>query len=157
MVDGTPRKIKSLTELGGLAEEFLQSLVKLDLSGCATVVGMSGDLGSGKTAFTKCVADVLGIKEVVTSPTFVLEKIYKIPEGSIADNRFTRLVHIDAYRLESGDEMRALGWEALLKDSHNLIFLEWPENVHSAIPSTVINLSFTYVDDSVRHIAGFSI
>jgi tRNA threonylcarbamoyladenosine biosynthesis protein TsaE len=93
----------------------------------AFVAGLSGHLGAGKTAFTKAVAAELGIPEVVTSPTFVLMKIYDI-SGS-RETPFRRLVHIDAYRLEKPEELEALKWEQLVADPHNLIMVEWPENV----------------------------
>src|SRR3989344_6442978 len=120
------REVKNLEELRAVAEGFLGTIAKNPLKETATVVGLSGDLGAGKTAFTKCVASILGITEVVTSPTFILEKIYIIPRGSIVDERFTKLIHIDAYRLNEGKEMQALDWDALLLDEHNLILLEWP-------------------------------
>ncbi len=154
MVERKPRKIKSLTELGALAEEFLCGLVKLSSSSRATVVGLSGDLGSGKTAFVKCVAAALGIVDIVTSPTFILEKVYIVPRGSLVDGRFTKLIHIDAYRLEGGIEMAALDWGTLLADEYNLIFLEWPEQVVNAMPKDMINLSFEHVSEGVRSISG---
>lgn len=147
------REVKSLEELKEIAGEFLATLKEGEAGRGATVVGLSGDLGAGKTAFTKCVADLLGIQETVTSPTFILEKIYTIPGKSLLGDRFTKLVHIDAYRLEHGDEMRPLYWDALLADPKNLIFLEWPEQVESALPSAMIRLSFAYVSESVRRIA----
>ncbi len=152
MVGRVPRKIKSLTGLGSLAEEFLQSLVKLPPSSRATVVGLSGDLGSGKTAFVKCVAGVLGIADTITSPTFILEKIYTIPRGSLVDGRFTKLIHIDAYRLEGGVEMTALDWSVILADERNLVFLEWPERVGDAMPEDTIRVSFEYVDATTRRV-----
>lgn len=154
MPDMTARKIKNLTELGALAGEFLQSLAKLPFTGVATTVGLSGDLGSGKTAFVKCVAATLGISDTVTSPTFILEKVYTIPRGSIVEDRFAKLVHIDAYRLNGGVEMAALDWDALLADDHNLIFIEWPEQVLDAMPKDMIKLSFEYVGEGVRSVAG---
>ena len=118
------------------------------------MVGLSGDLGSGKTAFTKCLASALGITDVVTSPTFILEKVYIIPRGSLVGERFTKLIHIDAYRLHSASEMRALDWDALLADEHNLILLEWPEQVKEVLPKDIMMLSFEYVDEGVRRVGG---
>ena len=148
------REVKNLEELRAVAEGFLGTIAKNPLKETATVVGLSGDLGAGKTAFVKCVASILGIAEVVTSPTFILEKVYIIPRGSILGERFTKLIHIDAYRLEGGKEMRALDWDALLLDEHNLIFIEWPEQVKEAMPKDIINLSFEYAGEGVRQITG---
>ncbi|MDE2041211.1 MAG: tRNA (adenosine(37)-N6)-threonylcarbamoyltransferase complex ATPase subunit type 1 TsaE [Patescibacteria group bacterium] len=90
----------------------------------AFLVGLSGHLGAGKTAFVKCLAKSLGVSEEITSPTFVLMKIYET-----ADKIFPRLVHIDAYRLERPEELEALKFENLMADPNNLIMVEWPENV----------------------------
>src|SRR3989338_3678065 len=97
---GPPTKMTDLGEsLGGFTAK----------SG-ATVVGLSGDLGSGKTSFVQGVANALGVSEHVTSPTFILERIYKlsVPKPSTYDlvpNTFSHLVHIDAYRLDSASEL----------------------------------------------------
>lgn len=148
------KNVASLEELRKTADAFLGAISSLPLSENATVVGLSGDLGSGKTAFTKCIAAALGIGETITSPTFILEKIYIIPRGSILGDRFTKLIHIDAYRLHSADEMSALDWEALLLDEHNLIFLEWPEQVYEALPKNMIKLSFEYASEGIRNVSG---
>ena len=137
-----------------VAEAFLKEIFARPSSQNATVVGLSGDLGAGKTAFTKCIAAAFGITETVTSPTFILEKVYIIPRGSVVGDRFTKLIHIDAYRLHSASEMKALDWEAILADEHNLILLEWPEQVHDALPKDMIKLSFEYASEGVRKVTG---
>lgn len=90
----------------------------------ALVVGLSGHLGAGKTAFVKRLAAKLGITEDVTSPTFVIMKIY-----DTTNDTFRRLIHIDAYRLEERSQLEALRFEDVVSDSHNLVMIEWPENV----------------------------
>ncbi len=97
----------------------------------ATLVTLSGELGAGKTSFAQGVASALGITEHVTSPTFVLEKIYVLPQNM---RGFSKLVHIDAYRLKGGSELAALGFQELLQDPGNLILLEWPERVADVLP-----------------------
>jgi tRNA threonylcarbamoyladenosine biosynthesis protein TsaE len=94
----------------------------------ATVIALSGELGAGKTAYTKAMAQGLGIHELVTSPTFVLEKMYKI-----RDSAFNRLVHIDAYRLTGGEDLKPLRFDELLKDPRALVVIEWPERIAAAI------------------------
>lgn len=148
------KEVKNLEELRAVAEAFLGKIAGNPQKETATVVGLSGDLGAGKTAFTKCVASILGITEVVTSPTFILEKVYIIPRGSVLGERFLKLIHIDAYRLEGGKEMRALDWDALLLDEHNLILIEWPEQVKDAMPEDMVNLTFEYAGEGVRQVTG---
>lgn len=114
----------SLEETRNFAAEWLKTIAPVhDVRKEATLVGLSGHLGAGKTAFVKAVAAELGISEEVTSPTFVIMKIYDISRSS-----WKRLVHIDAYRLEKREELEALGWESLASDPGNLILVEWPEN-----------------------------
>ncbi len=148
------KTVSSLSELRDVAKKFLLVLAKKAPKGQGVLVGLSGDLGTGKTAFTKCVAEVLGITETVTSPTFVLEKRYSIPKGSIVGDRFTKLVHLDAYRLYKGSEMNVLDWNTTLADERNLILLEWPEQVEDALPKNTVKVVFEYVDTGVRQVSG---
>lgn len=142
----------SVAELHNIAEEVLREIHRVEAQEHATVIGLSGDLGAGKTAFVKCVADILGIEETITSPTFILEKIYTVPENKIFGERFSRLIHIDAYRLDSGSEMRALDWDTITSDPANIIFIEWPKQVAEIMPKQAISLSFEYVDEHTRTI-----
>src|SRR6185295_9613936 len=82
----------------------------------ATIVGLYGDLGSGKTCFMQGVGATLGISENIVSPTFVIEKIYKLEHDS-----FSHLIHIDAYRLEKAEELLHLGWQEIIDNPANLI------------------------------------
>lgn len=118
---------KTLEEFGKEARLFAHALKPQ--ADKATLVTLSGDLGAGKTAFTKAVASALGVHELVTSPTFVLEKMYRI-----SDSAFKRLVHIDAYRLKGGAELAPLGFDELMKDPQALVFMEWPERVADTLP-----------------------
>jgi len=127
------------------AESFVQTIDPHKSR--ATVVALSGDLGSGKTVFAQGVARALGITETVTSPTFVIQKIYKIENSA-----FKRLVHIDAYRLEDAHELLVLGWERLLSHSDTLILIEWPERVEEILPKGTIRITCTYVDENTRKI-----
>ncbi len=116
----------TLEETYEVAKRFTEDLSPKET---ATVIGLYGNLGAGKTSFSQGVAQALGVTEMVTSPTFVIEKIYDL-EGK----KFDRLVHIDAYRLEKPEELLHLGWEEITKDPKNLILIEWPERVGSIMP-----------------------
>ena len=137
---------KKLKETKNIAKNFLQKL-KSDTKK-AVVVGLHGDLGSGKTTFVQFVAEMLGIKENITSPTFVIEKIYKIENY----NWPKRLIHIDAYRLKCGEELRILGFEEILNDQENLILIEWPENVYDILPKNILKIEFEFIDENTRKI-----
>lgn len=95
----------------------------------ATVIGLQGDLGSGKTFFVQRFGEIVGVKEFIISPTFVLIKRYPIDWQG-----FKNLIHIDAYRLEHESELVKLGWNELISNKNNLIFIEWPERVKAIIP-----------------------
>ena len=138
--------IKTLEELETEVKRFVGTLAPNGAN--ATLVTLMGELGAGKTAFVKAVAKVLGVEEVVTSPTFVLEKIYLLSNQS-----FKRLVNIDAYRLERGADMAPLGFDELMKDSSNLILLEWPEKISGALPVPAVRISFVANHDGSRLIS----
>lgn len=143
------KRIQSLAELAQEAGAFVDALVPSEKG--ATLVTLSGELGAGKTAFTKAVATALGVEDTVTSPTFVLEKIYMLPaELGGRTSKFSRLIHIDAYRLREGKELAALGFEALMQDDKNLILLEWPERVGDMLPAPSVRLSFAAHEDESR-------
>ena len=137
---------KSLKETEKVAKEFLAKIIVKNENG-ASIVGLYGDLGSGKTAFTQEAAKCLGVKETVTSPTFVIEKIYKLDHQN-----FDHLIHIDAYRLGSGNELLNLGWEEIAKNPKNIIFIEWPEKVAEILPKDIEKIHFTFIGENSREI-----
>lgn len=108
----------------------------------ATTLALSGDLGAGKTTFSQGIARALGVTEIVSSPTFVIEKIY-----DLRAQRWERLIHIDAYRLNGADELRILRWDELVRDPANLVLIEWPERVESAIPEDATRIRFDIEGD----------
>lgn len=141
---------KNLDDTSRFAKEFVENLLKSgdNCEKLATIVALQGDLGAGKTTFVKAAAEALGVQKTVTSPTFVLEKVYKIKGfGS-----FTHLIHIDAYRLENGDELLSLGWKEMISDPHNIIFIEWPERVAEVLPDIVRTMRFKFIDEMTRKI-----
>ena len=130
------------------ATEFLTYIQERPgVQGTATVVGLSGELGAGKTTFMKGIARAFGLEEDITSPTFVIQKMY-----DIQNEQFDLLVHIDAYRLESGEEMGALGWHEMITNPRTIVFLEWPEKVSSALPLRTEMVHFEVLDTNERSI-----
>jgi len=135
---------KSLVETKQIAQAFLDSVSRGER---ACVVALEGNLGSGKTTFTKTAGEFLGINEGIASPTFVIMKIYVIDFKG-----FKNFIHIDAYRLEKESELLHLGWEEIIKEPENLIFIEWPENVPGIIPQDAKRISFSFIDEDTREI-----
>lgn len=133
-------------------KEELPSIARSVLLQCvpkagATVVALSGELGAGKTAFSQAMAAELGITETVVSPTFVIMKMY-----ATAHAQFTKLVHIDAYRLQGGVELSKLGWSDILEDPQTLVLIEWPEQVADVIPADALRVSLEHVSETQRSI-----
>lgn len=135
----------SLAEFQAEAVRFAGAL---KAGGRATVVALSGELGAGKTAFTQTLAKHFGTEETVASPTFVIQKTYNIKEGP-----FQRLIHIDAYRLKSAQELEVLGWQEITSDAGNLIVIEWPERVAELIPAEAHRIALEFVDEETRNIS----
>jgi tRNA threonylcarbamoyladenosine biosynthesis protein TsaE len=138
------KELHSLEDLAAEAKVLISRLAPKEAQ--ATLVTLSGELGAGKTSFTQALAKTLGVQDHVTSPTFVLEKIYALPEGK----GFARLAHIDAYRLKSGNELGALGFDALMQDPQTLIVLEWPEMVADTLPPADVSMTLVVREDETR-------
>jgi len=141
----------SLEETSALASQWLSKIVagaNDSANSGATIVALNGQLGSGKTTFVQAVARELGIAATVTSPTFVIMKKYKLNT-----THFKTLIHIDAYRLESGDDLNALEFADIVADPGNLILIEWADNVKSGLPADIEEIDFEYVGENDRKIS----
>ncbi|MFA5999649.1 MAG: tRNA (adenosine(37)-N6)-threonylcarbamoyltransferase complex ATPase subunit type 1 TsaE [Candidatus Paceibacterota bacterium] len=127
-----------------LAASFLEGIVNKG-SKKALVVGLSGELGTGKTTFTQFVAKYLGIKRKASSPTFVIMKKYPIKHG-----QYKFLFHLDAYRLKNEKELLHLGWEEIIGNKEHLVFIEWPENVKKIIPRNSVSIEILHTENGHR-------
>lgn len=127
------------------AKRFLSSLAPS--KDRATLVGLSGDLGSGKTTFVKYLARLLSVEQEVVSPTFVLAKYY-----DLTGKEWRHLVHIDGYRIDDPNEVGVLKWEDMIGDKDNIIFFEWPERIGARFPGDAAMLHFEFVDEETRNV-----
>ena len=118
--------VNNLEELESFAKEFAKKLKGNEL------IALKGDLGAGKTTFTKFVGKELDVKEEIISPTFNIVKIYESKLGP--------LYHIDAYRLED------LGYDPILDDYlydyNSLRFVEWFNFLDDPIFNDAIQMDF---------------
>lgn len=111
------------------------------------VISLVGNLGGGKTTFVQGLAKGLGIKEKITSPSFVLIKKYKIPKRSKI------LYHIDCYRLKTPKEILDLGFEEILSQKNALIVIEWADKIKRILPKKRLEIKFKYIDKNKREIS----
>jgi len=123
-------------EIGRIfAEKLLEKKQK-------AVVALFGDLGAGKTTFTKGFAKGLGVSEEINSPTFLIYKKYK---GKMGINFY----HFDAYRIGEGD-LESIEFEEKLKEKSSVIIIEWSENIKKNIPKDAINVYFKHKSEKER-------
>lgn len=138
-----PRKVE-ISGLPALALELL-AIAKSVPSEGATVIALHGDLGAGKTTFVQTLGKALGVSEHITSPTFTIMKGYETTDAD-----FDHLIHMDAYRLEDISELAPLRFSEILATPKTLFCIEWAERIKDALPSRVINLWLSTVDENTR-------
>ncbi|MGA2666822.1 MAG: tRNA (adenosine(37)-N6)-threonylcarbamoyltransferase complex ATPase subunit type 1 TsaE [Patescibacteria group bacterium] len=112
------------------------------------VIGLIGELGSGKTTFVKGLAEGLHINETITSPTFVILKVYP----SKIERKKIEFVHIDAYRVETIDDIRSVGIEDFLGRDDTIIVVEWAEKIKEVLSKKTKYIHFKYKDPDSREI-----
>jgi tRNA threonylcarbamoyladenosine biosynthesis protein TsaE len=141
--------INNLEELTTFAKKFLTKLnLVTSEKEKATVIALSGDLGAGKTTLVQQLAKELGIIEIVTSPTFTIMKKYSADENQV----FEHLVHMDAYRIDSLDELSPLRLAEILATPKMLVCIEWAEKINPILPKDTVYLSLSTVGEEGREI-----
>lgn len=130
--------LKSLKD----TEKFAKKFAKILTGG--QVILLNGDLGAGKTTFTKFVLRALGVRDEVTSPTFTIMKEYF--------GKKVKIYHFDMYRISSGEEAREFGLEDYIysKDKNTLVFIEWSENVLDILEGKFLKINITLGDNGER-------
>jgi len=133
---------KSEKETFNFAKKFAKQLIG------GEVLCLIGDLGAGKTIFTKGLAAGLKVKNIITSPTFVLMKNYQISEHQQIKN----LIHIDAYRLTDDQQLLEIGVKDFLNHPENIIIIEWADKVRDILPQKIIEINFKINKNNQRKI-----
>jgi tRNA threonylcarbamoyladenosine biosynthesis protein TsaE len=127
-------KLKSISDTEKLAIIIADYVFK------GMVIGLTGDLGSGKTTFTKYLAKQIGVEDNLNSPTFTILKIY---EGRLP------LYHMDVYRLENA------GYDYELDDyifGNGISVIEWYQYIKEMLPENILSISIKVLDDSSRDV-----
>lgn len=119
--------LSSSSRATGQAAKILAQEIKRTHS--LTVLGLTGDLGSGKTTFIKGLIKGLGVRQKITSPTFLIMKKFLV-------NKKRSVYHVDAYRINKTNLLK-LGFKKALK-SPNVVVVEWADRVRSVLPKNTI-------------------
>ena len=117
------------------AEKFAKQIV------APKIIVLSGDLGAGKTTFSKGFAKGLGISETITSPTFTLLNEYSGDKN---------LYHFDMYRLSSKEEAYELGFENYFENNDGIVLVEWAENVKGLFTPPYLKVLIEKIDENKR-------
>ena len=130
--------VKSEQEMLNFGKNFAKSLDN-------QVIELIGDVGAGKTTFTRGLAEGLGITEFITSPSFTISTSYDLP------NSKGRLIHYDFYRLPDPGLMLD-DLQENLDNPENIIIVEWGESVANILPENRIRIHITYNENDSRSI-----
>lgn len=133
--------VSSETEMLSLGKAFAERL-KLP-----AVVELIGDVGAGKTTFTRGLADGLGVNETVTSPSFTISKRYVFDK----EQQNAELIHYDFYRLDDPGIMRE-ELDETLSQQNAIVVLEWAGDVADLLPESKYRLEFVLNEDNTREI-----
>lgn len=122
----------------------------------ALVVALNGELGAGKTTFVQGFVRGLGVKEDISSPTFLIMKKVQLHKHLLKNKDkkpvFRNLYHLDCYRLKSGKDLLDLDIKEIIEDSENIVLIEWAKNVKSILPKDLIRIDFEYKNEKERSI-----
>lgn len=137
--------VKNLGEMEKAAENFLRKFSTSASTNSATIIYLSGDLGSGKTTFVQFIGKLLGISEKINSPTFVVSKNY-----ALKNQQWKNMIHIDAYRLGEKNDIQNIGLDTQMQNPENIIFIEWAEVIKKGLPKNIIEIEFEYISENER-------
>ena len=107
------------------------------------VIELIGDVGAGKTTFTKGIAKSLGITDEIQSPTFTISRVYEGDKNN--------LVHYDFYRLNDAGIM-AIEMQDVIDDPNNITVIEWGEPVREVLPKKYITVKIKIISENIREV-----
>lgn len=134
-----------------LGETLAKGILKKKTKKTAQVLGLEGDLGGGKTTFLQGLAKGLGIKERITSPTFVIMKRFKLHNCPIV--QLSNFYHVDCYRIKKPKEILDLGFREIVSGPRNIVAIEWADRIKKVIPKEGVTwVSFAFLGRNKRKI-----
>ena len=131
--------IQSLEQIHEAAKQFVQNM------GDNTVFAFYGKMGAGKTTFIKAICEELGVKDVITSPTFAIVNEYR------SEDTAELIYHFDFYRIKKLDEVYDMGYEDYFY-SGAVCFIEWPELIEDLLPGNAVSVTIEEVDGGARKV-----
>ena len=131
---------RSETETEAFAAALAQKLPP------GTVIALDGDLGAGKTVFSRGFARGMGITEPVSSPTYTIVQEYPLPGGK------GMLYHLDLYRIANSVSALAFGVDEFLDDPESTALVEWPERIADIMPDSTLRIEIRHLSDTERKI-----
>ncbi|MBQ8224859.1 MAG: tRNA (adenosine(37)-N6)-threonylcarbamoyltransferase complex ATPase subunit type 1 TsaE [Bacteroides sp.] len=132
-------KIQSLEQIQDAARQFVEAM------GDNTVFAFYGKMGAGKTTFIKAICEILGVDDVITSPTFAIVNEYR------SDLAGELVYHFDFYRIKKLEEVYDMGYEDYFY-SGALCFIEWPELIEELLPGNTVKVSIVETDNGGRKV-----
>lgn len=106
-----------------------------------SVIGLKGNLGTGKTQFVKGVTAYFKVNEIVNSPTFLIVNEYV---SNIASNSGLKIFHFDLYRINSPDELSTIGFDEYINDENSISLIEWSELAEKYLNKQLKTVTFEY-------------
>jgi tRNA threonylcarbamoyladenosine biosynthesis protein TsaE len=121
------------------AKLFAKEILRYKPRNRAFVIGLRGELGTGKTTFVQGLARGLGIRKSPQSPTFLLLRHYKL-----SGKNYRYFFHADAYRIKKSSDFSALGFDEILTRPENIVVIEWAEKIKRLLPKKIIWIEFRH-------------
>lgn len=128
------------SKISSVAAKLLKELKAGD------ILALKGQLAAGKTTLTRAILEKMGYTGRVSSPTFVLERRYRVDYKKI-----TEVIHLDLYRLNT-TEAKKFDWSEYLNQKDKLVIIEWPDRVEELLPKDTKEATIDIHDQQVRHL-----
>jgi tRNA threonylcarbamoyladenosine biosynthesis protein TsaE len=137
-------KIQHLENIREAAQQFIENI------GSHRVFAFYGKMGAGKTTFIKAICEELGVKDVITSPTFAIVNEYSLT-SHLLPLTSDSVYHFDFYRIKKLEEVYDMGYEDYFY-SGALCFIEWPELIEEVLPDDAVKVFIEENADGTRSV-----
>lgn len=151
IITKTPQETQKIAKI--LAKEIRRTAT---YDNGALAIALDGELGVGKTTFTQGFAAGLGIKEKITSPTFLIMKKIDLHKHLLKAKNYKPkamyFYHLDCYRLKNKKDLIDLGIKNILAEPENIVLIEWAQKIKKILPKNIIKVEFKHIGLKTRGI-----